>query len=408
MQTAVIFAYVWPEPFSSAAGVRTLELAQILKKNHSVIFLSPCKENEASERLRNAGFSTKSCELNVRDSLDFLKEMKPDLVLFDRFITEEQFGWEARSLCPNATFIIDTQDLHSLRRARESHLKTINDLDFVPQTILPHGEDRARELASFYRVDGVLVVSRWEESVLHSLGFDADRIFYCPFSPSPRAHSNLPRFNDRKGFVFLGNLRHPPNLDSLRWIKKYLWPLLRKRLPTSSFTIIGSYPPREISSWSGKDGIVLEGNCPDPAEILRLSKVMLAPLRYGAGIKGKILDAWKNGLPVVASPMAMEGMSERRSFTTPENFCEAAVSIYEDESLWTQWQDEERKDLENFSSDKVELLFFAALEKIKRNRDKNRSHPVAEILRLAQMQSTKYFSLWIEEKNKGGISPPSI
>jgi len=402
MKRAVFFAYVWPESFSSAAGVRTLELAECLNKiDYQVTFLSPCKENEASDQVRKSGFSTRSCELNNRESLDFLKSLAPDLIIFDRFITEEQFGWQVRSLCPSATLIIDTQDLHCLRRARESHLKTISDLAFVPSSVQPSGEDRARELASFYRADGVLVVSRFEEKLLYSLGFENERIYYCPFSPSRQASSQGPSFLERKGFVFLGNLRHPPNLDSLRWIRKYLWPLLRTKIKGATFTIIGAYPPKEVSSWHGKDGITLMGNHPNPYEVLNQSRVMLAPLRFGAGIKGKILDAWNNGLPVVASPMALEGMSDLiPSFSTPEEFCQISFSLHEEESKWKEWQDLAKIEVKKFSDENIQKLFLTSVEKIHSCKEKNRAHPVAEILRLSQMQSTKYFSLWIEEKNK--------
>lgn len=391
----LFFVYVWPEPKSSAAGVRTLELCENLRSlGHAVKLVSPCKQNAASAYLQSQGFEIASCAANDSAAFQGLKS-KPELVFFDRFVMEEQFGWRVRETWPEATQVIDTQDLHTLRRARERLLQA----GASPEAILSleganFSQDFDRELASFFRADAVLVVSRFEQSWLLQQGFPENRLFYLPFG-APR-ESQIPGFAERSGFCFLGNLRHPPNLDALRWIKESIWPLIRERLPKAELTIVGAYPPQLVSEWQGKNGISLRAHQENHRSTLLASRVMLAPLRYGAGIKGKVLEAWACGLPVAASPVALEGIGEH-GFSTATELAQEALALHEIEAKWQAASSQTEQQISPFQPEKLWEVLKNILGKI--NALESRQHPFSRMLRQQNAQASKYFSLWIEEKN---------
>jgi glycosyltransferase involved in cell wall biosynthesis len=380
---ALIFAYVWPEPHSSAAGVRTLELCGHLKAlGYTPAFLSPCKENDAAERLRAAGYETIHCPANDTPAFQSLENLSPALVIYDRFIMEEQFGWRCREAWPEAIHLIDTQDLHSLRRLREK-----GNAD----------TDQDREFASFFRADAALVVSAFELEWLKGKGFPEGRIFYLPFGAV--SETVTPAFKERTGFIFLGNFRHPPNLDAVEYLAAEIWPEIRKNIPDAKLTLAGAYPPASVSALGGKKGITVKGNVPDHREELKRHRVLLAPLRFGAGIKGKVLESWACGLPVAGTGMAFEGLAA----SSERPFAETAVDLHENELSWKKSQESGYESLKNFLPEKNKERLEKILAEVKEKLPETRSHPFSRMLRQQNMQATKYFSLWIEEKNKGKL-----
>ena len=123
-QQVLIIGYVWVEPNSSAAGSRMLQLIeQFLKQNWKVTFASPAQKSETAASLNSLGVDEVSIELNNTSFDYFVKDLKPTIVLFDRFMMEEQFGWRVAENCPNAVRILDTEDLHFLRKTRHQQLK---------------------------------------------------------------------------------------------------------------------------------------------------------------------------------------------------------------------------------------------------------------------------------------------
>jgi glycosyltransferase involved in cell wall biosynthesis len=395
---AVFFVYVWPEPLSSAAGVRTLELCRHLRQlGYAVTFLSPCRENAASLALAREGVSTLPCPAN--DSLveGRLKELRPDLVIYDRFVMEEQFGWRARSLWPDALHLVDTQDLHTVRRARERLLAQGKSLDAIVSLAgAEFSPDLERELASLYRADACLVVSPWEKEWLEGQGYPAARAFFLPFGAE--RDMDVPGFTARDGFASLGNFRHPPNLDGVRWLIRELWPRLRQTLPDARLHLYGAYPPGEISALGGKDGIATHGPVPDHRKALKKHRVLLAPLRYGAGIKGKVLEAWATGLAVVGTEVAMEGLG--CGHVPAEGFVSESIRLHESAGDWQAAQERGWKALANFSPEALKKRCEEILAECFRKKAGWRAHPVTRMLLHHQHNSTKYFSLWIEGKNK--------
>lgn len=404
-RTALFFVYVWPEPRSSAAGVRTYALLQHLKSaGWKLAAVSPSGESVHRDALRALDVQTITCDPNSGDAADaLLAGLNPSLVIYDRFVMEEQFGWRARELWPAALHLVDTQDLHSVRRERErlakqgSAQEALLELDPAKMEL-----DLLRELASLYRADAALVVSSWEEQfLLEKLGFPREALLYLPF-PGERVQEPVP-FVKRSGFCFLGNFRHPPNLDSVRFLVSEIWPALRERLPSATLHFYGAYPPAEVSRFQGEKGIFAHGPVQDHRAALASHRALLSPLRFGAGIKGKVLEAWGVGTPVIGSKLTFEGMGEGGLLAyTPAEWASACVAL-EAEATWLDCQRLGFSLLESsFSEPDLSARFLAFVEaKLTTLPQDRAANLIGRMLRLQENNSTKYFSRWIEAKNRG-------
>ncbi len=386
MQEAIYFSYVWPEPRSSAAGLRSLDILKLLQENWKVTAFSPSKQNIHSEELNRLGITTHSCAANESTNDPLFRSLQPELVVFDRFVMEEQFGWKCREFWPEARYWIDTQDLHSLRRLREQNpqAKNPNPNEF--------GEDLLREIASLLRVDGALVVSNWEKNWL-DMHFPLlrERVHYLPlFAETAPGLS----YSERADFAFLGNFRHPPNLDAVHHLASTIWPRLRAALPEARLHLYGAYPPASVSALGEKNGIAAHGPVHDHRAALSQHRVFLAPLRFGAGAKGKVLEAWATGTPVAGSEIAFEGMAE--GVPGALEFLPTAIRLYQDETFW--------QEASEWGLERVRNHFRAALWKRELHRwlaaPKTQDF-YGRMLRHQSLNATKYFSRWIEAKNQG-------
>ena len=152
-----IIGSVWVEPKSSAAGSRMLQLIQtFLSQDWSVTFGSVSQKNPNSIDLTKIGVTEVALELNNTSFDEYIKELHPTIVVFDRFITEEQFGWRVAEICPDALRILDTEDLHCLRKTRQESIK--KEIEFSNDLLL-NSEVAKREIAAIYRCDISLIIS---------------------------------------------------------------------------------------------------------------------------------------------------------------------------------------------------------------------------------------------------------
>ncbi len=175
----LVLGYVWPEPNSSAAGSHMLSLLTFF--NHQgwqITFASPAQQGEHKVDLTELGIDEKTVALNCSSFDDFISELNPNMVLFDRFMLEEQFGWRVAKYCPDALRILDTEDLHSLRHARHQALKQNRHL-----TNLDLNNDIAkREIAAIFRCDLSLIISDYELSLLKNhFSIPENILHHCPF-----------------------------------------------------------------------------------------------------------------------------------------------------------------------------------------------------------------------------------
>jgi len=290
MKKILIIGYVWPEPNSSAAGSHMMSILRLYKQhNWQVEFATPTQATEHMIDLTSEGISSQSIELNS-DSFDiYINSYQPDIVMFDRFMMEEQFGWRVEKNCPSALKILDTEDLQCLRNARHQAHKAGR--EFTQSDLF--SDLAKREIAAILRCDISLIISSFEmellvntfevnASLLHHLPFMVD-LEKCPAQTTP--------FSDRKHFMTIGNFRHAPNWDVVLYLQK-IWPLIRKQIPDAELHIYGSYPPPKATALhSPKTGFLIKGWAEDAFAVIESSRVCLAPIRFGAGIKGKLLDA---------------------------------------------------------------------------------------------------------------------
>ena len=164
MKQLLIIGYVWVEPKSSAAGSRMLQLIELFTKNgYKITFASPAQKNEKAIELSELGVEEVAIELNNTSFDDFISELNPNIVLFDRFMMEEQFGWRVAENCPNALRILDTEDLHFLRKTRHQQLKKG---EVFSTDALLNSTDAKREIAAILRCDLSLIISSYEMKLL--------------------------------------------------------------------------------------------------------------------------------------------------------------------------------------------------------------------------------------------------
>jgi glycosyltransferase involved in cell wall biosynthesis len=148
-------------------------------------------------------------------------------------------------------------------------------------------------------------------------------------------------YAQRKDLVFVGGFHHPPNTDAVRWFGEQVFPLIRQRLPEVRFHCIGSDPPETIVALGRQTGIEIHGHVPDLSPYMDEVRIAIAPLRFGAGVKGKVNLSMAHGQPVVATSCAVEGMHLRDGMDVlvaddASAFADAVVRLYRDEALWNR------------------------------------------------------------------------
>jgi glycosyltransferase involved in cell wall biosynthesis len=213
--------------------------------------------------------------------------------------------------------------------------------------------------------------------------------------------------------VAIGNFRHEPNWDAVLTLKQHIWPAIRKRIPKAQLHIYGAYPPKKATQLHNeKQGFLVKGWCEDAFEVLRDAKVLLAPLRFGAGLKGKMLDAAQCGLPAVTTYIGAEGLYSNAKKTgvldtcvasnNLDQFIEDAVNLYKDETLWQSLQDNCIPWLASrFSKAQHSKALLTTIHHIQANLHEHRlTNFTGSMLRHHSMKSTQYMSQWIEAKNK--------
>jgi len=307
----LIIGCTWPEPKSTAAGGRMQRLIQFFIENQcEITFASSANLVESSLNLEALGISKEGILLNDDSFDDFIKKLAPDIVLFDRFLMEEQFGWRVAEHAPNALRILDTEDLHSIRISRETAFK--KNLEWNADYWLASDQTK-REIASIYRCDFSLIISSFEMQLLKEvLHIASDLLLYLPFMVKDVSKDQIqawPKYEDRKDFVFIGTGKHAPNIDAIRWLKKDIWPTIKKALPAARLYVCGSYLPDHIRQMQDtKAGFNVVGEVAAEAEIIQSKRINLAPLRFGAGLKGKLLSGMRNGTPNISTTIGAEGM----------------------------------------------------------------------------------------------------
>lgn len=405
----LVIGFVWPEPKSSAAGGRMMQLIEAFQSdNYQIIFASSCAKSDNAFNLETIDVSQVPIELNNASFDVFVKDLNPDVVLFDRFMIEEQFGWRVAAQCPDALRILDTEDLHCLRKGRCQAFKEGKPFD---ETYL-FSDIAKREIASIYRSDLSLIISEAEMEILkHQFKVDASLLLYLPFmlnSISEEDIKSCPKFQNRNHFITIGNFLHEPNYNTVLYLKETIWPLIRKQLPKAYLNIYGAYASQKVNQLDNeKEGFLIKGFADDVNEVMQKAKVCLAPIRFGAGLKGKLVDAMKIGTPCVTSSIGAEGMFgnlEPNGFIkdNPEEFTNKAIELFQDETLWESKQENGFEIInQRFNKKEHQENFLKMVGEITGKLKKHRlNNFTGQMLQHHTLQSTKFMSKWIEEKNK--------
>ena len=405
----LILGLTWPEPRATAAGTRMMQLIHwFLEKDFEITFASTAAFTDYSESLSAYGIDQQAVKLNHHSFDEFARRLNPSIVVFDRYIMEEQFGWRIAENLPDALRILDTEDLHSLRSAREKKLSVQKEFNISEWLSL---DVTKRELASIFRSDLTLIISEFEIKLLKNIvKVDESLLLYLPFMYDHLNESiirNWTPFDKRQHFVFLGNGKHAPNIDAITWLNTSIWPLIRESLPETELHIYGPYMPERIRKMeSAETGFRIKGWVRDVVPILSRARLNLVPLRYGAGLKGKLMDGFINGTPSVTTSVGLEGIGnkdELNLFTQDEpiGFSRLAIELYQNKYKWKETQNM-GTDLINKYFNKVVFgeAFNKKIIELNKNLKQHRaSNIIGGILAHKTMQSTKYLSKWIEAKN---------
>lgn len=405
----LIIGHNWPEPNSSAAGSRMIQLIEVFREaKWSCAFACAAKKNAYSSDLQNIGVEQYDIALNDASFDAFISSLNPTLVLFDRFMVEEQFGWRVARVCPSALRILDSEDLHFLRYARENAIKKGVDMEALDL----HTDKAFREIASIYRCDLTLIISRYEFELLTAdFQIDEQQLLYVPFLLSPLKKeftSRLPSFQERLHFVSIGNFIHAPNRDAMTYLRKEIWPKIRAKLPHAEMHVYGAYADEAARQLHNKKlGFLVKGRAENAHVVVANARVMLAPLRFGAGLKGKLVEAMQCGTPSVTTSIGAEAMFTGTNWAgylqnDAQQFAQSAIELYSDESKWKAAQGRgfeiasSEFDRGHFSSEIIARLGDLRLN-LSAYRRKNF---IGAMLQHHSLRSTEFMSRWIELKNQ--------
>ncbi len=403
--TVLVIGYVWPEPESSAAGSRMLSLLRMFfASGCRVVFSSPAQRSEFMADLDAEGIESASILLNDSSFDAFVTGLKPDYVVFDRFLMEEQFAWRIEQACPEAMRILDTEDLQFLRGARQQAHKEKRQMRKEDL----FSELAKRECAAILRCDLSLIISSHEMALLQdTFAIDAALLHHLPFLLDPDWQYPLHKpFTQRKHFVTIGNFRHAPNWDSVLYLQQ-IWPLIRQALPDAELHIYGAYPPKKAMALNNPaTGFLVKGRADNAHAVLADARICLSPLRFGAGLKGKLIDAMQTGTPSITTSIGAEGMAGGLPWPglvedSAEKIAAAAIHLYQDETGWNECRQRIAPILKaHYDGQRFSRELMRRLASIRENLEQHRlNNFTGAMLRHHSMKSTMYLSKWIEAKN---------
>jgi glycosyltransferase involved in cell wall biosynthesis len=383
----------------------------------------------------NAIGSEKSGDSNSTCIHDLIKKSVPKefesgetmIILFDRPSSEEQFSLAMQLMLPDATFVLDLPEIPSLRAIRQATVESKGSDSLLPSpAIRPktlfQDENFLRNLASIYRSDKTLVGSAEEMKILtNECRILEEKLCLAPITGNMRITEHK-SWKERRDFVFVGNFTKPSSLDAVYQLYG-LWPKIRDHTMQNrhkhddprdpDLYIYGAYCPPEIRSLHDPDGgFLVCGFHPSLTEILSDTRVLLAPLRFSAGISAKIVEAWNHGLPVVTTSMGSERLLVENSSETTmafpggqvsasqEEFVNNAAELYNNQEIWREKIDHPHTFLRSFCGRKLWNTVASFLVQALDNREQNRKR---DFLRASLMyQATRRAKF--HQKNEANLA----
>jgi O-antigen biosynthesis protein len=330
---AVLVVDEWvPAPQRDGGSLRMLNLLSVLVgMDYEVTFAArtPEADGGSEQDVRELGVEVVpagTVEEHLRDC-----GARYDVVLLSRPDVAAALLGAVRRCSTEALVVYDTLDVYFLREYRLAKLKRSAGL-------LENALRRKRqELGLVRAADRTLVVSTYEKALLEEACPGASVHVVSNIHPAPGATRP---FSERSGMLFVGYFEHGPNLDAARYLVEDVWPLVRVRKPELELHLVGGKPPPWLREHSAA-GIHVAGNVDETGlfEHFDRRRASIAPLRFGAGVKGKVLASLGYGLPVVGSTIAFEGIPAVGGRDVlvgddAETFADAVVRLDQDEELW--------------------------------------------------------------------------
>lgn len=268
-----------------------------------------------------------------------------NVVLLSRINVAELFIDDAKKYCTNAMILFDTVDLHFLRIQRQAEINQ-DKLMLTTAKML-----KKQELSTARKADKTLLVSPVEIELFKQ---EAPDIPVALLSNIHQNHKTVLGYKDRKDILFIGGFDHLPNVDAVMFFIDEVFPVLHSIKPEIKFLIIGSNLPEKIAAYASSH-IIIKGYVHDLKPVFDRTRLSIAPIRYGAGVKGKINTSMTYGVPVVATSIAAEGMNlvhdkDILIADTPEEFARQIVRAYDDERLWTNLSNSGKVNIEQHFS----------------------------------------------------------
>ncbi|MFT6268224.1 MAG: glycosyltransferase involved in cell wall biosynthesis [Alphaproteobacteria bacterium] len=420
--------FVWPEPTSSAAGQNILSYIETAKQyNWQVSFCSAAQTTPQTHDLLKLQVNVFPIQLNCNSFNEKMATLQPDIVIFDRYLSYEQFAWRAKQSCPEALLVLDAEDLHCLRAARHDLLKQrhkggsttafMQSSDITKSVNIPllHNDIALREIACILQADITMVLSGFEKDLLiNHFNVPKNQIALLPFILSQALPSRLREnvsFEHKRDFVFIGNFRHAPNYHAVKILAEQCWPQIYKALhkqhPRVCCHIYGAYmSPKAKQLENKKLGFFVHGFAQDQFAVIKQARVMLAPISFGAGVKGKLLDAMQCSTPSITTPLGIEGITANawagEVANTIDEFIAASVLQYTNEEKWQISCQNGYEILDKdyaFEHNSAQFIHTMETKLATINTDRQGNF-LQSLLGHHQFQASKYMSQWIEAKNK--------
>lgn len=390
MHKIAYFSNVHLETKSSAAGRKTLQVLKYFQSKgfETHYFCSSLKGDRAID-YAHENIIFQQFEINQENEFNKLEGEDYQWIIYDRFMVEEQISWQLKSIFPEAIHAIESQDFHAYRKFGEN--------------IDPLHPDVQREIAAYLRSDYVFVISKKDMVLLQELQYPASNLIYWPFT-SEVVPSQLPSFEDRKDFFFIGNGFHQPNQEAILYLKKEIWPSLRK-LTKAKLHLYGAYfPPKITQLHNPKENFIIHGSVEDVNLVMQQHRVQLVPLQSGAGLKGKILEGFENHCPSVGTPIAFDGypnIPEHLIIQNAEEWSNKALKLYDDQHLWENTISSVKDDTLSYFYPEQSYAAINLIMALPSHQSKpHRKQWIYQLLNNENHLSKKYLSLYIIQKNK--------
>ena len=332
---ALVLDATTPEPDKDAGSLTCFELMRALQANgYKVSFLAESNLlylPGASSALQRAGIEVGYAPY-AKSIASWLEANGADIdvvLIFRNGVAARQMA-DVRRYCPNAKVIFHASDLHFLREEREAELAGDTKRLAVAR------ETQRSELNVIRAADATIVHSTFEETLLRDISPTAN-VTTFPWILDPKGCKTP--FHQRRDIAFLGGYRHPPNVDAVRHFVEAIWPRIHAANPQMRFIMAGSEMPPDLTALDGSHNIVAMGYVADLAALFETIRLTVAPIRYGAGIKGKVAMSLAYGVPAVLTSCAAEGMEIHDGDIAmirdePDAFADAVLTLYDDPTRW--------------------------------------------------------------------------